>query len=75
MEKSIIKFTIFLIILFVVLLAGHIAASSYADALPFLEKLATALLWICVIVGIVALAFVVVIFIKTLKGDKHNGRE
>lgn len=72
MKKSI-DFTIFLIIAFVVLLAGRIAAGFYAGAVPFLGTLATALTWVCVVVGIVAFAFVVVIFIKTIKGDKNNG--
>ena len=70
MKKSI-SFTIFLIILFVVLLAGRIAAGYYAATLPFLGTLAKALSWVCAIVGVAALAFVVVIFIKTIKGDKE----
>ena len=75
MGKSI-KFTIFLIILFFVLLAGQIVADSYAGALPFLGTLAKAFIWGCVIVGIVAMAFVIVIFIKTIKGDKtQNDKE
>lgn len=70
MKKSI-GLTIFLIILFVVLLVGQIAAGYYASKLPFLGTLANALIWVLVFVGIAAVAFIIVILIKTIKGDKE----
>lgn len=68
MKKSI-GLTIFLIILFVLLLV--IAAGYYASKLPFLGTLANALIWVLVFVGIAAVAFIIVILIKTIKGDKE----
>lgn len=71
MKKITIGFTVFLIILFIVLLAGRIVAGYYSEVL-FLKELAKTLTWICIIVGILALAFIVLIFIKSITGGKEE---
>lgn len=70
MKKSI-GFTVFLIILFIVLLVGRIVAGYFSDVL-FLKELAKTLTWICIIEGILTLAFIVLIFIKSITGGKEE---
>lgn len=53
-------FTIFIIILFVILLICRIAAGFFADVVPFFGALTVMLSWLCVIVGIIASIFVAI---------------
>lgn len=64
------KLTIFFTILFILALGGRIAAGYFAASVPFLGAITRALTGITVGFGVVAFAFVIVIIIKEIKGDK-----
>lgn len=62
--------TVFLTIFFVIMLIGRIAAGYFSAKVPFLGKICTALTWVTVIVGILALAFIIAELIKKFRGKK-----
>lgn len=62
--------TIFLTVLFIVLIIGSIVVGYFAEAVPFLGTLSIPLIIITVIIGIVWAVFVGIEIYNKLKGKK-----
>lgn len=60
-------FTIFMIILFIVLAVGRIAAGFYAKSVPFLDAISPLLTCLCIIAGIVAAVLIGIKIFKEIR--------
>lgn len=65
-------FTVFLIILELILVGLRVAAGCYAERIALFAALKTPLTWICVILGIICLAFLALRAFREIKGGKSK---
>lgn len=65
-------FTVFLIILELILVGLRVAAGCYAERIALFAALKTPLTWICIILGIICLVFIVVKIYKEIRGSKSK---
>ena len=61
---------VFLTLLLIVLIIGRVAAGFFAHAVPFLGAIATPLIVICVIVGLILAVFVGIEIYTEIRGKK-----
>ncbi len=59
-----------LLILFIVLFFGSFTANYFAKSVPFLGALATPLIIVCVIVGLILAAFIGIKIYNNIRGKK-----